>query len=110
MFEFDQILPGCPPCSGTCKCAVGIPKKPFGMIFLKSGTPTGVINHNVEEYASAAKMNGVGQFAKLINAGTVFVEHNQRGIDRRQIERRISAADPAKAGVSGGRRIDRQQM
>ena len=78
LFEFDQIFPDGAPRAGAGEFAVGIFQKKFRMIFLQRRTPAGVVDDDVNEDARAERMRGVGEFAKLVNAGGAFVEFDQR--------------------------------
>ena len=55
-------------------------------------------------------MRGVSEFAKLVNAGGALVEFDERRVNGGQIERGVRAAETAKARVSRGRWVNREQM
>ncbi len=80
------------------------------MVLLQDRTPAGVVNDDVQEDASAAKMDGIGELAELVDAGCAPVKDHQGWIDGREVQRGIGTAEPAKAGGGGGGRIDRQQV
>ena len=69
-----------------------------------------MVDDNVDEHTRAERVRGLGEFAKLVNAGGALVELHQRGIHRRQIQRGVGAAETAKTRVSRGRGMHRQQM
>ena len=110
LFEFDQIFPDGAPGAGAGEFAVGIFQEKFRMIFLQGRTPAGVVDDDVEKHARAERMRGVGQFAKLVNAGGAFVKLDERGINGGQIQRGIRTAETSEARVGRRRRMDRQQM
>ena len=80
------------------------------MIFLQGRAPAGVVDDDVNEDARAERMRGVGEFAKLVNAGGALVEFNERRIHRRQIERGVWAAETAETRIGRRRRMHGQQM
>src|SRR5437773_12281312 len=77
---------------------------------MQGGTPTGVIDDEVEEQPRALAMDSAGQRAKLGDARCPPVELDERRINRGQIESGIRAADAAETRVGRRRGIDRQEM
>ena len=103
----SQTVPQAP---GLANSPSGFFRKNSGMIFLQGRTPAGVVDDDVNEDARAERMRGVGEFAKLVNAGGALVELDERGIHGGQIQRGIRTAETAEARVGRRRRMHRQQM
>ena len=110
LFQFHQIFPDRAPRAGTGEFAVGFFQEKFRMIFLQGRAPAGVVDDDVNEDARAERVRGVGEFAKLVNAGGALVEFDQRRIHGGQIERGIRAAKTAETRVSRRRRMHGQQV
>src|SRR5437879_119398 len=77
---------------------------------MQGGTPTGVIDDQIEEQPRALPMDRAGQFAKLGDTRGPPVAVDERRIDRSQIESGIGAAYAAETRVGRGGWIDRQEM
>src|SRR5262245_56076432 len=69
-----------------------------------------MVNHNIQEDAGATNVGGVGQFTKLVDPGSPFIEHHQSGINACEIERRVGTTEPAEARVSSRRGVYGKQM
>src|SRR5215471_9104690 len=69
-----------------------------------------MINHNIQEDAGATKVGGVGQFTKLVDRRSAFIEDDQSGINAREIERCVGTTEPAEACVSSRRGVYGKQM
>src|SRR5208283_1336333 len=79
-------------------------------IFLQGRAPAGVVDDDVEEHPCAERMRGMGEFTKLIHAGGEFVEFDERGVNRGQVERGIRAAETSEAREGGRCGMDWQQL
>ncbi len=108
--QFDEVAPRVAPRAGAGELAVFLAQKPLGMFLLQGAAPAGVVDDEVEKKPAIARVDGIGQFAKLLDAGGAFVEHNERGVNVREATASVRAAEAAHSRVSGGRGIDRQQM
>jgi len=69
-----------------------------------------VIDDDVDEHAGTQRMGRLRKLAELVDARGAFVEFHQRGIDRRQIQRRVGAAKASEARVDRGRGVHGQKM
>ena len=69
-----------------------------------------MINNDVQNDPSSAKVSGVSEFAELIGSGRAFVENHQRWVDSGKIQRCVGAAETSETRSGSWRRIDRQQV
>ena len=108
--QLHEVLPGDAPRAGTYERAVRAAQYPIRMILMEGGTPTGVIDDEVEEQPRPLAMDRAGQLAKLGHARGPPVEVDERRINRGQIESGIRAADAAETRVGRRGWVDRQEM
>ena len=79
--QLDQILPGHAPRAGTEERAVLAAQKPLWMPLVEGGTPAGMIDDKVQKEPPPERMDRVGQFTELFDAGRAPIELNQRRVD-----------------------------
>lgn len=109
--QFGQIGPDDAPGSRRFELVFLVPAfEPFGMMILQPGSPSGVIDGDVEEEPSAAAMGLVEQFLKLLQGRGLAIELGQGGIDPHETERREGTAETSHSCVGGGRREDREEL
>ena len=81
--QLDQVLPGHAPRAGTEERAILAAQKPLWMPLVEGGTPAGVIDDKVQKEPRAERMDRVGQFAELFDAGRAPIKLNQRRVNGR---------------------------
>ncbi len=67
---------------------------------MKAGSPTGMINGDVDHQFAFAGMNGIQQFAKLLEGGGFNIKLSERRIDSCEMQSRVRASKPSHAAVS----------
>ncbi len=108
--QLDEIGPDDAPGAGRLKGAIGGAAEPVGVVGEQDRGPAGVIGGDIEEEAGAAGVDGVGQFAELVDRGGAGVEHGKRRVDIEQVTRGKGRAIKPHAGEGGGDGMDREKL
>ena len=108
--KFDQVLPRRAPRARADECAPTIAEEPFGMIFLQGGSPTGVVDYQIDKNPGSFRVCRISELTKLIEAGRAPIQFNQGRVDSEEVLNGIrtpETAEPRKCRRGG---IDREQM
>ena len=108
MVQFHEILPGGPPGARTAEGAIRVPAEPFRPTLQEARPPARVVHEDIEQDLATPLMDSGCQFTKLILGGGFPVEVHQGGIDGREIQLGVRAAEAAHPGVGGGHGAHRQ--
>ena len=110
MVQLGQVTPGNTPRAGRMDRAVGIAHQPFGMRLMQFGCPAGMVDRDVNENLAAFHVDGIDQFAELVQRRRFPVELRQLRIDSGKIQRGIRTPETSHATINGRPRMDRQQV
>ena len=98
MPQFNEVFPSVAPGARALESGVWIPEKPFRVLLVKGGSPTGVIDDNVEKDARPLIVGGICEFRELFDARGAPVEIHNGRINSGEIQRGIWTAKPTKSG------------
>ena len=108
--QLHQVLPGGAPGARAVEGAVGVAPEPVRLVLQQAGAPARVVHEDVEEHLPAPPVDGLGQLPELLLGGGAAVKVHQGGVDGREVQLGVGAAEAAHAGVGGGHGPHGQQV
>jgi len=108
--QLDQIAPGNIPGTGGDDPAIFTDFAPMAVDKMDSAGPAGVIDHHIEEYLGAERVDGGGQVDELVLDGFVAAKGAIGMIDAEIVGRGVRATVHPHAAVASGNGVYGQQM